>query len=97
MFRNLCETAIAAYRGRMPIGDVETYFADGMWHNRIDGTGEHLGLFATRDVEIGAGRQHVKKRRVEHIVKNMEGAIVERSSYREDVHGIPHPLDHAHE
>jgi len=55
-----------------------------MWHDRIEGTGEHLGLFATKDAAMGAGRLHAKKRRVDHIIKNKEGDIVEQCSYHDD-------------
>ena len=72
----------------MPQGDVETYFADNMWSNRIEG-GEKIGNYQTKDRAIEAGRELARERKVEHIVKNQDGTIAERSTHGHDPRNIP--------
>jgi hypothetical protein len=72
----------------MPEGDVETYFADGMWSNKIEG-GDKVGNYQTKDRAIDAGRDLARELKVEHIVKKQDGTIGERSSHGHDPRDIP--------
>jgi hypothetical protein len=74
---------------RMPTGDVETYHADGTWHNRVQGTGQQLGERATKDEAVAIGRREAQSRKVEHIIKNLDGSIAERNSYGNDPRNTP--------
>ena len=67
----------------MPEGDVETYYADNMWSNRIEGH-EKVGNYQTKDRAIEAGRDLARDLGVEHIIKNQDGTIAERSTYGDD-------------
>jgi len=67
----------------MPEGDVETYFADDMWSNRIEGH-EKVGNYQTKDRAIEAWRDLARERGVEHIIRNQDGTIGERSTYGRD-------------
>lgn len=73
----------------MPKGDVETVFADGMWTNQVEGSGPTGAFFQTKDRAVEAGRELARKRAVEHIVKNQDGTIADRSSYGNDPRDIP--------
>jgi hypothetical protein len=69
----------------MPEGDIETYYQDGKWHNRIEGgltsvRTSHL----TKAVAVSVGREMAREARVEHIIKTKNGQIAERSTYGHD-------------
>jgi hypothetical protein len=67
----------------MPEGDVETYYADNMWSNKIEGH-EKVGNYQTKDRAIEAGRDLARDLKVEHIVRNQDGTIADRSTYGRD-------------
>jgi hypothetical protein len=74
----------------MPHGDVETYHSNGTWHNRIEGTGEQFGgNHATKDAAVALGRREAQRRKVEHIIKNLDGTVGERNSYGDDPRNTP--------
>lgn len=73
----------------MPKGDVETVYVDGQWTNQIEGEGPTQDLFQTKDRAVQAGRELAKQRRTEHIVKNQDGTIGDRSTYGDDPRDIP--------
>jgi hypothetical protein len=73
----------------MPKGDVETVYVDGQWTNQIQGEGPSDHLFQTKDRALEEGRRLAKDSGVEHIVKNQDGTIAERSSYGNDPRDIP--------
>lgn len=73
----------------MPKGDVETFHANGSWHNRVEGaTGMISGPHSTREEAVAAGRQAADEREVEHIVHNMDGRIGKRDSHGNDPRDI---------
>lgn len=73
----------------MPEGDIETYHADGKWRNRIEKLEELPGEFDRKDDAVREGREEARERRVEHIVRNLDGAIGERNSHGHDPRNIP--------
>jgi hypothetical protein len=73
----------------MPTGDVETFHKDGSWHNRIEGSGDStFGTHKTRDEAVSAGREEARRRKVEHIIHNLDGTIGERNTYGHDPRNI---------
>jgi len=68
----------------MPHGDVETYHSDGTWRNRIEGQQELPGEYARKQEAVEAGRDHARELRVEHIVRDLDGQIGDRSTYGND-------------
>ncbi|MER7798253.1 DUF2188 domain-containing protein [Microbacterium sp. NPDC096154] len=69
----------------MPHGDVETFHEDGSWHNRVEGESGTLGgSFRTKDQAARAGRELARERGVEHILRDLDGRIGERSTYGHD-------------
>jgi hypothetical protein len=73
----------------MPKGDVETFYENNVWSNQVHGEGRTDELFEKKDDAVEAGRALAKERGVEHIVKNQDGSIGERSSYGNDPRDIP--------
>lgn len=73
----------------MPAGDVETYHSDGKWRNRIEATAELPGEHDTKDEAVRAGRDEARQRTAEHIIRNLDGTIGERSSHGHDPRDIP--------
>ena len=69
----------------MPERDIETFYQDGRWHNRIEGSPpseptSHL----TKAVALSVGRQMARESKVEHIIRNKDGTISQRNSYGHD-------------
>ncbi len=73
----------------MPEGDVETYHADGAWKNRVEGHGDLPATYGTREDAVDAGREEAKDRRVEHIIRKLDGTIGDRHTYGHDPRDIP--------
>lgn len=73
----------------MPTGDVETVYADGFWTLQVQGQGPTGNLYQTKERAVSAGRDLARERGVEHIIKNQDGSIAERSSYGNDPRDIP--------
>lgn len=73
-----------------PKGDVETYFENGRWKNKVQGNSRASNVHETRAAAVSAGREMARKRKVDHILKSEAGTVQERSSYGNDprpVHG----------
>lgn len=65
----------------MPHGDIETVHHDGSWHNVVEGARDQVSEpFATREEAVAEGREMAKDLGVEHIIKNPDGSVEERSS-----------------
>jgi len=73
----------------MPKGDVETFYEDNMWGIQIQGDGPTGDFFEKKEKAVAAGRALAKERGVEHIVKNQDGTIGDRSSYGNDPRNVP--------
>lgn len=64
----------------MARGDVETFFADGKWHNRIEDTGEVFGTADTQAAAVEKGKQRAKTDTVSLTVLSRDGKVQERIS-----------------
>jgi hypothetical protein len=73
----------------MPKGDVETFHEDNQWHNRIEGEGGIVSSHDDKDSAVSAGRKAAEERKVEHIIKNLDGTIGEKASHGNDPRNIP--------
>jgi hypothetical protein len=67
----------------MPAGDVETFYWNNAWHNRIEGTAEVFGTDATRGAAVWAGRARARKDAIAHVVRGHGGQVEQRHSYAE--------------
>ena len=65
----------------MPSGDIETFHEAGVWKDREQGSDPILSSHDTKQRAVEASRSLAQSRRVEHIIKNMDGTIGERNSY----------------
>lgn len=77
----------------MPIGDVETYFEDGQWHNRREGLQtEPMSSHRIKREAVAQGRKYAialavtgqfqpGRDTVEHVVRNEDGTIADRNTY----------------
>jgi hypothetical protein len=68
----------------MPKGDVETYFEDERWKNKVEGNTRASNTADTKAEAQAAGRDMAKDRHVEHIIRNKDGEIGQRNSYGHD-------------
>jgi hypothetical protein len=73
----------------MPAGDVETYHADGKWKNRSEALDDLPGEHDTKAEAVRVGRDEARERKVEHIIRNLDGTIGERNTYGHDPRNIP--------
>jgi hypothetical protein len=73
----------------MARGDVETFWDNNAWSNQVQGEGPTGRLFETKEPAIEAGRELAQQRGVEHVIKNQDGTIAERSSYGNDPRDVP--------
>ena len=67
----------------MPAGDVQTFYADNQWHNRIEGTSFVFGTSATRGEAVWAGRGRARCDATAHVVCGVDGRIEQRHNYSE--------------
>src|SRR4051794_40552946 len=72
----------------MPKGDVETFHDNNMWGIQIEGEGPTGDFFEKKEAAVEAGRDLARERGVEHIVRNLDGTIGERSSYGNDPRNV---------
>ena len=68
----------------MAKGDIDTYNEDGQWKNRPQGNDRSSSTHRTKAEAEKAGREMAKDRKVEHVIKKLDGTIGERNSYGND-------------
>ena len=66
-------------------GCVYTVYSDGRWRNKIDGAAPLPGWYDRQEIAAEAGRAHAMRRQAEHVIRNEDGSIAQRVSYRCDV------------
>ncbi|MBF4614990.1 DUF2188 domain-containing protein [Curtobacterium sp. VKM Ac-1376] len=70
-------------------GDIETYHQDGQWQSKVEGTDDVFGVAHTKREAVVLGRDRARAEKVEHIIRNEDGTIHERSTYGHDPRSIP--------
>lgn len=65
----------------MPTGDIETYFEGTEWHSRVTGEDMPFHTADTKERAEAAGRAEAMELKVEHVIKNRDGSIAERSTH----------------
>lgn len=73
----------------MPQGDVETYHFEGAWRNRIEALEDIPEVYDRKEDAVAVGRDLARERKVEHIIRNLDGRIGERNTYGHDPRDIP--------
>ena len=63
---------------------VETYYDDGEWKSRRQGSSRAFSVGGTKAEQVAKGRDAARKDEVEHIIKNRDGTISARNSYGND-------------
>ena len=82
----------------MPKGDVETYFENGRWKNKVQGNSRASNVHETRAAAVNVGGEMARKRKVGHIIKNEIGTVQEHVSYGDDPRPVnAEPTGRAHE
>jgi hypothetical protein len=66
----------------MPEGDIETYYEDGRWKNKVEGRNRAANSGTTKAQVQARGREMATKRGVEHIIRKQDGTIGARNTYR---------------
>ena len=65
----------------MAKGDVDTYYEDGQWKNRVEGNSRASNVHERKADARAAGRDMAIDRGVEHVIKKMDGTIGEKNTY----------------
>lgn len=68
----------------MAKGDVDTYYDDGQWKNKVEGNARASSVHSTKRDAQAAGRDLAKDRGVEHVIKKMDGTVGDKNSYGND-------------
>ena len=68
----------------MARGDVLTYFHNRKWHNVIEGDARPFSDHFTKGDAWETGLQEAVRRKVDHVIRNSSGQILERTRYRDD-------------
>jgi hypothetical protein len=71
----------------MAKGDIRTYYEDGQWKSKVEGSSRAAHTGGTKAEQQATGRDMAKARGVEHVVTRRDGTIGEKNSYGND----PHP------
>lgn len=65
----------------MAKGDIETYYEDGQWKNKVEG-GQRASNVGDRKSDVQSeGRDMARERGVEHVIRNKDGEIGSRNTY----------------
>jgi hypothetical protein len=71
-------------------GDIETHYEDGTWKNKREGADRAFGAgYGTKEEAVAAGRDAARTDQVEHVIKNQDGQIYEKSSHGKDPRNVP--------
>lgn len=65
----------------MAKGDIDTYFEDGQWKNKVEGNSRASNVHSTKADAQAAGRDMAIDRGVEHVIKKMDGTIGDKNTY----------------
>jgi hypothetical protein len=73
---------------RVAKGDVETYYDDGTWKNKVEGSRRAAHRHDNKSAAEAKGREMAMARRVEHVIKKQDGTIGEKKSYGNDPRNV---------
>lgn len=65
----------------MTKGDVDTYYEDGQWKNKVEGNTRASNVHDRKTDAQSVGRDMAIDRKVEHVIKNKNGQIGEKNTY----------------
>ena len=65
--------AAVSHGGPTPPGDIETFYRDDQWHNRVEGTFGLLGSYDRKESAATAGRRTALERHVGHVLREPDG------------------------
>jgi len=65
----------------MAKGDIDTYYDDGQWKNKVEGNSRASNVHDTKADAQAAGRGMAIDRSVEHVIKKMDGTIGDKNTY----------------
>lgn len=68
---------------------METYHHNGQWQSKVEGADDLFGVARAKREAVEHGRERAKTDEVEHIFRNGDGTIHERSSYGYGPRNIP--------
>lgn len=68
----------------MPEGDVSTYNEDGVWKSKVEGSRRAAHTGGTKAEQSAVGKKMAQERKVEHVIKKLDGTIGEKNSYGND-------------
>ncbi|MDM4138782.1 MULTISPECIES: DUF2188 domain-containing protein [Mycobacterium] len=68
----------------MAKGDISTYYEDGTWKSKVEGSSRAAHTGGTKAEQQAVGRQMARDRGVEHTIHNKDGQIAEKNSYGND-------------
>jgi hypothetical protein len=72
----------------MPEGDIQTFYEDGQWHSRVEGQEGLLRSYEDKEAAVAHGARVARDRKVEHIIKELDGTIGERNNYGHDPRNV---------
>jgi hypothetical protein len=70
-------------------GDIETYYDDGQWKNKVEGSDRAAHVHERKSDAQAKGREMAQDRKVEHVIKKKDGTIGDKDSYGNDPRNIP--------
>ena len=68
----------------MAKGDISTYYEDGTWKSKVEGSSRAAHAGGTKAQQQAIGRQMAQQRHVEHTIRNEDGTIGAKNSYGND-------------
>lgn len=68
----------------MSRGDISTYYEDGVWKSKVEGSSRAAHTGGTKADQQAIGKKMAKDRKVEHTVRNRDGTIAQKNSYGSD-------------
>lgn len=65
----------------MAKGDVDTYFEDGQWKNKVEGNSRASNVHDRKSDAQAVGRDMAIDRGVEHVIKKIDGTVGAKNTY----------------
>ncbi|TSD62815.1 DUF2188 domain-containing protein [Aeromicrobium piscarium] len=72
----------------MAKGDIDTYYEDGTWKSRRQGSSRAFSAGGTKAEQQANGRAAAKRDEVEHFIKKKDGTIGAKNSYGNDPRNV---------